>query len=49
MNELYLDFSVKRLMKWFITSSYVFDAMNFSGENVNLDVESAYDFLDINE
>ena len=36
-------------MKWLITSSYVFDAMNFLGENVNLDVESAYNFLDINE
>ena len=27
-----------------ITSSYVFDAMNFLGENVNLDVELAYIF-----
>ena len=35
---------IKRVMKWLITSSYVFDALNFLGENVNLDVESAYIF-----
>ena len=35
-------------LKWeircFMTSGYVFDAMNFLRENVNLDVELAYIF-----